>query len=250
MSNQMKNRFSQKKKHASAAGDDRNLVLVDDDFQDADFEDRVWLFWQRHGKQTVALATTVFLAIIAAIVYVQVGKMKVAALQEEFATLNTPAEMLTFASENESDPIAGTAYFSAAGELAETGKFAEAAEAFANAARIFGDKPEFSAMRARAIIAQAASLAQTQAPEADTQAEDLLKALAGTPSADALYRGQAMYELAVLALADGNLPEARTWLNEMDRSLSPTNFWQERKRALMQIEPQLAQPDAATDSNS
>ncbi len=27
------------------AGDDRNLVVVDDDFVNADTEDRLWLFW-------------------------------------------------------------------------------------------------------------------------------------------------------------------------------------------------------------
>ena len=47
-----------------SAGDDRNLVLVDDDFQDADFEDKVWLFWRRHGKKTVAIAALVFFAIV------------------------------------------------------------------------------------------------------------------------------------------------------------------------------------------
>lgn len=248
MSKQIKNRFSQKKKPTSAAGDDRNLVLVDDDFQDADFEDRVWLFWQRHGKKTVAIASAVFLSIIAAIVYVQVGKMKIVALQDEFASLTTIEQKLVFAADNESDPIAGTAYFSAAGELADEGKFAEAASAFENAARVLSANTEFKAMRDRAIIAQAASLAQTPEPENKTRSRDLLKKLASSPDTDSVYRGQAMYELAVLALADKNLDEARLWLNEMDRALAPTNFWQERKRALIAIEPQLVQTAPATQN--
>ncbi|MBQ8445534.1 MAG: hypothetical protein IJX22_04010 [Opitutales bacterium] len=239
MSNQIKNRFSQKK----TAGDDRNLVLVDEDFQDADFEDRVWLFWQRHGKRTIAVGVTLFLAIIAAIVYVQVGKMRIAALQAEYAATETPEQKLAFAKANESEPIAGTAYFAVGTEFANDGKYAEASDAFANAARVFAGKEEFNAMQNRAVIASAAALARTGTPENLASAKESLKTLAGTPAADPLYRGQAMYELAVSAVAAGNLDEARLWINEMDRSLEPTNFWQARKRTLIAIEPKLATPN-------
>lgn len=235
MSNQMKNRFSQKK----PAGDDRNLVLVDDDFQDADFEDRVWLFWQRHGKRTIAAGVTLFLAIIAVIVYVQVGKMRIAAMEAEYAATETIEQKLAFAQTHESDPIAGTAYFAVGSELAEAGKYDEAASAFANAARVFEGKDEFNPMQGRANIAFAAALARTGTPENLASAKEALKKLASAPATDSLYRGQAMYELAVAAVAENNLDEARLWINEMDRALEPTNFWQERKRALLALEPQL-----------
>ena len=103
-------------------------------------------------------------------------------------------------------------------------------------------------MRDRATVARAAALARTGTPEALASAKEILKNLAGTPTADPLYRGQAMYELASLALAAGTLDEARLWLDEMDRSLDAANFWQERKRALISIEPKLSQipePQAA-----
>lgn len=245
MSKQMNDRFSQKKK---TGGDDRNLVLVDDDFQDADFEDRVWLFWQRHGKKTIAAGVALFVAIIAAIVYVEVGKMRVAALEAEFAAAGTAEQKLAFARANESDPVAGTAFFAVGSEYAEAGKNAEAAEAFADAARVFSAFEGFEAMRDRATVARAAALARTGTPEALASAKEILKNLAGTPTADPLYRGQAMYELASLALAAGTLDEARLWIDEMDRSLDAANFWQERKRTLISIEPKLAQipePQAA-----
>lgn len=244
MANQMNHRFPQKKKTGAAAGDDRNLVLVDDDFQDADFEDRVWLFWQRHGRQTIAAAAAVFLAIIGVIVYVEVSKMRLAALQAEYSAAQTVEQKLAFARANESDPLAGTAYFAAGGEFADDGKFTEAANAFANAARVFSAKKDFSAMRDRAVVSQAASLARAGTPGAPEAADALLKKLAGTPDADPLYRGQAMYELASNALARGNTAEARLWINEMDRSLDPLNFWQIRKRGLIAIEPKLLRQEA------
>lgn len=249
MSTKMKHRFPQNKKAASAAGDDRNLVLVDDDFQDADFEDRVWLFWQRHGKKTVAAATALFLAIIGAIVYVEVGEMRISGLQAEYATLQTPEQKLAFADANKKDPIAGTAYYSAAQALVEEGKFAEAAAAYENAARVLS-QPEFLAMSDRAKIAQAACLARINTPEATAQSQDILKKLAGSPATDSLYRGQAMYELATSALSAGNIADARLWINEMDRSLDAGNVWQERKRALLLIEPKLTLPDVPADQNS
>lgn len=238
MSNQMKNRISHKK----TAGDDRNLVLVDDDFQDADFEDRVWLFWQRHGKRTIAGGIALFLAIIAVIVYVQTEKMRVAALQAEYAATETVEQKLAFAKANESDPIAGTAYFAVGSEFAESGKYAEAASAFGNAARVLSGKEEFNAMQNRAVIASAAALARTGTPEDLSLAKESLKKLASLSSADPIYRGQAMYELAVAAVTAGDLDEARLWINEMDRALDPTNFWQARKRTLIAIEPALALP--------
>ncbi len=248
MAKQMNGRFSQKEK---TRGDDRNLVLVDEDFQDADFEDRVWLFWQRHGKKTIAAGVALFVAIIAAIVYVEVGKMRIAGLEAEFAAAGTLEQKLEFAKANESDPIAGTAYFAVGGEYARTGKNAEAAEAFGNAARVFAELDGYATMRDRATVSRAAALARAGTPEALASAKEILKTLAGTPDADALYRGQAMYELASLALAAGTLDEARLWLNEMDRSLDPANFWQDRKRLLISIEPRLTQipePEAPAET--
>lgn len=249
MSTKMKHRFPQNKKAGSAIGDDRNLVLVDDDFQDADFEDRVWLFWQRHGKKTVAAATALFLAIIGVIVYVEVREMRVSDLQVEYATLQTPDQKLAFAKANEKDPIAGTAYYAAAQALVEEGKFAEAATAYENAARVF-TQPEFLAMSDRAKIAQAACLARINTQEATARSQAILKRLAASPAADPLYRGQAMYELATFALSSGNIAEARLWINEMDRTLDSGNIWQERKRELLLIEPELTLPQIPAVQNS
>lgn len=251
-----KQRFPLRKKTGSAAtkaaGDDRNLVLVDEDFQDADFEDHVWLFWQRHGRQTIAVATLVFVAIIAAIVFVEVKKMRLSSLQIDFSAAETIEQKLAFAAANENRPLAGAAYFAVGTEYSEAEKFAEAADAFGKAAAVFDDFDDFAAMRDRALVAQAASTARTGTPESLAAAQELLKKIAASPNSDPLYRGQAMYELATIALSADDFATARLWLNEMDRSLEPANFWQERKRSLLILEPALALPEttaaAATDA--
>lgn len=244
MAKRSKQRFPQQKKAgagaAKAAGDDRNLVLVDEDFQDADFEDRVWLFWQRHGRKTIAGAVALFLAIIAVIVVIEVKKMQLAALQAAYTAATTSEQKLAFAAENADEPLAGTAYFVVGAEFAEAGKYAESAEVFAKAAAVFGALDGFADMRDRALVAQAAATAQAGTPESLAEAQEILKKIAQSPASDALYRGQAMYELATIALSAGDIETARLWLNEMDRALDAANVWQERKRTLILLEPALA----------
>ncbi len=46
------------------AGDDRNLVVVDEDFVNADAEDRLWLFWERNKGVIVKATTAVVVGIL------------------------------------------------------------------------------------------------------------------------------------------------------------------------------------------
>lgn len=234
---------NEKKNLKNVAGDDRNLVLVDDDFQEADFEDKVWLFWRRHGKKTIAVAALVFFSVLGVIIYTQSEKMHVAALKNEYATLKTADERRAFAQENLSDPIAGTIFYQLGNERFREGKFAEAAVEYHAAAAVYAglNKPDFALPRDRAQFAEAVAL--EKAGQADAS-QALLKTLAGTLETDDTIRGQAMYNLAVAALAKKDFDTARNWLNEMDRALSPQNMWHGEKANLLRMEPQLAVPPA------
>ena len=57
-------------------------------------------------------------------------------------------------------------------------------------------------------------------------------------------RGQAMYNLAVTALAQNDLDTARNWLDEMDRALSAQNMWHAQKQNLLRLDPRLVAPAA------
>ena len=48
-----------------SAGDDRNLVAVDEHYVALTFEDRLRIFWQKNGKSVIALVVIVLLAILA-----------------------------------------------------------------------------------------------------------------------------------------------------------------------------------------
>lgn len=230
---------NEKRNLKNIAGDDRNLVLVDDDFQDADFEDKVWLFWRRHGKKTIAIAVLVFLSVLSVIIYTQAKKMHVVALQNEYTTLKTADERRAFAQENLADPIAGTVFYQLGNELFRAGKFVEAAADYRTAASVYEGfrNPDFTMPRDRAKFAEAVALEKAGQSEAS---QALLTALAGTLESDETIRGQAMYNLAVSALSRGDLDTARNWLNEMDRALSAQNMWHAEKANLLRMEPKLA----------
>ena len=232
-----------KQKFKGSAGDDRNLVLVDDDFQDADFEDKVWLFWRRHGKKTVTIAALVFFAALAVIVYTQLKQMHVHALQNEYATLNTAAERRAFAREHLADPMSGTIFYALGNALYGESKFAEAAADYNAAASVFASLSgaEYALPRDRANFAEAVAL--QKAGKAD-EALALLSALAGTLETEETVRGQAMYNLAVTALAQNDLDTARNWLDEMDRALSAQNMWHAQKQNLLRLDPRLVAPAA------
>lgn len=229
---------NEKQKFKGAAGDDRNLVLVDDDFQDADFEDKVWLFWRRHGKKTIAVAALVFFVALAAIVYTQTKKMHVIALQSDYAALKTDDERRAFAKENITDPMAGTIFYALANTLFGEGKFAEAAADYNTAAAVFSGLTgaEYVLPRDRAKFAEAVSLRKLGKED---EATALLTTLAGTLETDETVRGQAMYNLAVNALAKNDLDTARNWLDEMDRALSAQNMWHAQKQNLLRMDPRL-----------
>ena len=226
-------------------GDDRNVVLVDDDFQDADFEDKVWLFWKRHGKSVVAGALFVFFSVLGVIIYVQGKKMHAQALQDEFALAKTPEARLAFAESHRSDAMSGTVFYALANEAFSAGQFDVAAQRYSDASSVYGalSGEEFSLARDRAAMSAALSLSKSGK---SAEAVQGMTALAGSLTTDETIRGQAMFNLAVLALSAKELATARKWLGEMDRALSPLNIWHREKSNLLSIAPELASAPAET----
>ena len=226
-------------------GDDRNLVVVDDDFKNADAEDRLWLFWERNKDLIVRGTFAIVVATLGLLLYEFVWKAgRREALHEDYnACLDEPARR-AFAAKHAGEPLAAVAMAEVADDLKAAAKFAEAAKAFDESARLAGLAGETAVVKALGARARLeAALARVDG--GDAAGEPALTALANDEAVAETWRGYAMLTLANLAVAKGDLPAATKWLNLMDKRLRKDHVWREYKDSLIRSEPGLLNPVAA-----
>ncbi len=225
------------------AGDDRNLVVVDEDFVNADTEDRLWLFWERNKGTIVKGTVGVVVGILAFLAYFFWNESRRAALGEEFAACQDEAARRAFAARHAGETLSAVALTDVADDLKKTGKFADAAKAYDEASRLAGlagKAPAVTALGTRARLY--AALCRLEVGEAG--ADKAVAAVADDANAPETLRGFAMLTLANIAVAKGDTAEATKWLNAMDKKLRAGHVWKSDKEALVQSEPALIAPAA------
>ncbi|MDR3229410.1 MAG: hypothetical protein LBT53_08380 [Puniceicoccales bacterium] len=226
-------------------GDDRNLVVVDQDFGQPDLDDRIFLFWTRHK---VAILASCFLAVAGTaswIAWAAAQDFRLAAFQNEYkAVADKPADKLAFAAANKGKPLAGIAALEAADALFADKKFADADKAYAAARENFNvaDKA-LAALAARAHIGTAFAKIEAANPAA---AAATLAEIAEIRAYPAALRGRALYTLALLALEKKDFATTRKWLDRIDRDVATESVWVAQKRNLVTSVPELAIPASPT----
>ena len=225
------------------AGDDRNLVVVDEDFVNADTEDRLWLFWERNKNVIVKGIFGIVVGILAFLAFFFWNESRREALGEEFTACQDEAARRAFAGRHPGEPLAAVALTDVADDLKKAGKFADAAKAYDEANRLTalaGKAPAIAALGTRARLYSA--LCRLEAGEAG--ADKAIAAVADDVNSPETLRGFAMLTLANLAVAKGDTAEATKWLNAMDKKLRAGHVWKSDKEALVQSEPSLIAPAA------
>jgi len=218
------------------AGDDRNLVIVDEDFAQADSEDRLWLFWERNQERLVGGTVAVVVGLIAWFAVQSWIESEAEGLRTKYAEVKDDAGRAAFAAAHPGETLAAVALLEVADNLKTAGKPAVAAyDAAAAAAEKAGSAPAVRAIGWRARL-YAGLLAQ-DAGAADA-ATRLAQVADATGAPDAL-RGPAMLALARGALGKSDVAGARAWLDKMDRQLGPNHPWREEQRQLIVSEPSL-----------
>jgi hypothetical protein len=231
-------------KQRPPADDDRNLVVVDEDFQNADAEDRLWLFWERNKTLIVRGSALVILGILAAIGHHFWQEAQREEVGAEYAACQDEAARRAFAARHPGDPLAAVALAEVGDDLKRAGKLAEAAKAYDEAAVAAGKAGDSPVVRSLALRARLyAGLTRSELGEKG--AEAAVAAIADEPSAPETVRGFAMLSLANLAIARGDSAEAAKWLNAMDKRLRPGSVWQSDKAFLVRSEPSLTNAPAA-----
>jgi len=225
------------------AGDDRNLVVVDEDFVNADAEDRLWLFWERNQGVIVKATVGIVTGILAFLAYFFWNESRREALGAEFTACQDEAARRAFAGRHPGEALAVVALTDVADDLKKAGKFADAAKAYDEANRLAGlagKAPAVAALGTRARLY--AGLCRLEAGEAG--ADKAVAAVADDANAPETLRGFAMLTLANLAVAKGDSAEAAKWLNAMDKKLRAGHVWKADKESLVQSEPSLIAPAA------
>jgi hypothetical protein len=216
------------------AGDDRNLVTIDESYLAPSFEDRVMMFWEKHGRTVVAVIVLVVLALVARWAFLQFAEARERAVAAEYAAAQDSAALRAFAEARPGIPLAGAAFLRLADEAYAAGNFAAAQDDYAAALRALGSAPLGD--RARLGFAISKLLAGDTAG-----AKTALEGLANDVAASRTLRGEAAFHLAVLDRDAGRTQEAIRW-TELVLSADPSGLWAQRAMQLRMSLPEPAAP--------
>ncbi len=206
------------------AGDDRNLVTVDENYLAPSFEDRLQIFWEKNSRTIVAIIVIVAVALIARWAFGVFAERRELAIRADYAAASTTEQLQAFITANPRAPLAGVASLRLADEAYEAGNYAAAREAYETAAPLLGTDPLASRARLGAAISplQAGDVAA---------AKTALEALANDTTFAATLRAEAAYHLAVIARDAGQAEEATRWTG-LVLAADPESMWAQRAMQL------------------
>jgi hypothetical protein len=206
------------------AGDDRNLVAVDENYIAPSFEDRLRLFWEKNSKVITAFLVLILLMVAAKEGWEYLAAERERGIGEAYAAANTPAQVKSFIAEHPQHTLAGVAHLRTADEAYAGGGFTDAIPAYEQASAILKTGP--LASRARLGLA----LAKLQGGRTG-DGETALKAFAADTNEIKAYRAEASYHLASLAASNGNAADVKTYSDQL-MQLDPASPWTQRALAL------------------
>ena len=221
----------------SPAGDERNLVAVDEKYTARTFDERLRVFWTKNSKPITAVLVLILLAIVAKGGWEYLQDQRERELGQTYAAATTPAQIKAFAVANPQHPLGGVAYLRTADQAYLEGQSADAISSYEQAATIFKTGP--LASRARLGLA----MAKLQAGRA-ADAEAALKTFAADGKEEKAYRAEALYHLASLAASTRNAADVKTYSDQL-MQLDPASPWTQRSLALRSNLPAEAAVPAA-----
>src|SRR5581483_9399403 len=199
------------------AGDDRNLVPVDENYQALTLEDKLHRFWQRNRNLVLALCGAVLLGLLAKGGWEYFERQKEADVEAAFAGATTPDQLRAFAAAHADHALAGVAQLKLADTAFAAGQTAEALAGYEKAVGVLKDRILLARARLGRAMAQVVS-----GKAAEGQAE--LKQLSADGSQAKAVRAEATYRLASLAADAGNAADAQKYSDQV-LALDPAGVW-------------------------
>lgn len=206
------------------AGDDRNLIAVDENYIAPTFEDRLALFWEKNSKAITALLIVLLLIVAGKGAWEYIAAQKERGIGQAYAGATTPVQLKSFVAENPKHPLAGLALLRVADEAYAGGQFADAILSYDQGATILKTGPLASRARLGSAMAKLQS-----GKVADGEAA--LKTIAADVKEITAYRAEASYHLASQAAAGGNTAEVKAYSDQL-MQLDPASPWTQRALAL------------------
>lgn len=208
----------------TTAGDDRNLVTIDENYLAPSFEDRLRIFWEKNSGAVLAGCALVLAVILAKGGYEIYTARQEKAVAAAYAVATTDEQLKSFAASNSGHVLGGLAQLRLADDAYNAGKYADARAAYEKASGIL--KTNTFGERARVGAAVSAVLAGSSA-----EGEAALKQLSADITLGKLVRAEATYHLASLAASAGNATEAIRLIEQVT-VIDPEGPWVDRASML------------------
>lgn len=219
------------------AGDDRNLVTIDENYLAPTLEDKLLIFWEKNGRTVIALLVIVAVAIVARWGFALFAENRERAVAADYSAASDSTALKSFADAHPSAALAGVAHLRLADEAYVAGKFSAAQADYDAAAKVLAGQP----LGDRARLGSA--LSQLQAGDG-AGAKSALEGLAGNTSFPRTLRGEAAFHLAMLARDAGQIADAHKWV-ELVLSVDPSGLWAQRSMQLRSSLPAAPAPVAS-----
>jgi hypothetical protein len=223
--------------HRKPAGDDRNLVPVDENYPAVTFEDKVHRFWKNYRMPVVSGCALVVVGLLAKGAWDRFEEHQELDVEKAYAVASTPEQLKAFSAAHSDHELAAIAQLRLADDAYAAGKPAEALAGYEKAAAALRGDP----LGARAQLGRAMSKLQAGKP-ADGINE--LTQLAGDANLPKAVRVEAMYQLASLAADEKKSADVQKYSEQL-MQLDPQSPWTQRAFMLRSSLPPPAEPAPA-----
>ncbi len=210
--------------NSTPAGDDRNLVAVDENYIAPTFEEKLHRFWKANSQVVIAGMVVLVIAILARGGWELYQANREKDVEAGYAAASTPEKLNAFATTNSGHALAGLALLRLADDAYTAGKFAEAQTNYDKAAATLMAGP----LAGRAQLGAAmAKLGLGKAAEG----ESALKQISNDISQLKGLRTEATYHLAKLAAEAGRAADVTKFSDQL-MQIDPSSPWTQRSLVL------------------
>jgi len=212
-----------------ATSDDRNLVSVENDQPGLSLEDRLFLFWKNYRNALLVAVAIVVGSIVGREVWRNFAASRELAVGQAFGAAESIEARQAFVLKHGGHPLAGAAMLLIADEHYKNGDFGLAASAYEEAAGVATD----SVLAARARLGS--GVAHIQAGRS-SEGSAILRQLNDDSNALESIRTESRFHLAALAVASGDMTQAREDLDALVQ-MGAAQAWAQQ---IMLLESQVA----------